>query len=128
MLPISDNTILTALTSLSMFSEAVENAVKSKKLKPNVLEGLSGTGEKLSGNIVERAKYVATDLLNNKDFIEFSKKNNPNMLKYVKKFSSMTTAPTKKKKAPAKPSTSASSSKKSSATVNVKSNSNKKSK
>ena len=77
------------LNSMSLISEAVEKVEKAapRGYKPRrELEGLKGRGEKLGKSLIDRAKYVSIDLLNDSEFITFAKKNNPEMLATVKKF------------------------------------------
>lgn len=69
-----------SLKGMDMVTEAL---CKGKNCDP--LE-LAGKGEKLADNIIERAKYVATDLMGDSDFVSFSKQQNPEMLKVVKKY------------------------------------------
>lgn len=64
-----------AVNGLSVFAETVELA-KKENYSGYPLDNLNGKGEELANNIIERAKYISVDLLNDKEFIAFSKKNN----------------------------------------------------
>lgn len=69
--------------------EAVNNPEIYKEKNKKVFEKIAGKGEKLADNIIEKAKSVSTELLNDEQFIEFSRKNNPELLDQVKKFAKM---------------------------------------
>ena len=83
--------------ALSIINEIVDKVEKKELLRPvtkskpinvdKILEGISGNGEKLANNIIVKAKSVSTDLLNDSEFITFSKKNQPEVLATFKKVS-----------------------------------------
>ena len=83
--------------ALSIINEIVDKVEKKELLRPvtkskpinvdKILEGISGNGEKLANNIITKAKSVSTDLLNDSEFITFSKKNQPEVLATFKKVS-----------------------------------------
>ena len=83
--------------ALSIVNEIVDKVEKKELLRPvtkskpvdvnKILEGISGSGEKLANNIITKAKSVSTDLLNDSEFITFSKKNQPEILAIFRKVS-----------------------------------------
>lgn len=90
-----DFTLNNYFGALSLVTEITDKIEKKELLRPvtkskpinvdKILEGISGTGEKLASNIITKAKSVSTDLLNDSEFITFSKRNNPEILSMVKK-------------------------------------------
>lgn len=88
--------MISAINGIGMLTEA--SIMASGKKNKSIFGALNGRCEELSNNIVERAKYVANDLINDSEFITFSKKNSNNdLLKEVKKFASMSEKEEKKK-------------------------------
>ena len=72
-----------SITALSLFNEAVENNIK-KGADP--FAGLSGKGEKLANNIIDKAFKVSVDYVKDDEFITFYKKYNPEYLTTMKKY------------------------------------------
>lgn len=72
-----------SITALSLFNEAVENNIK-KGADP--FTGLSGKGEKLANNILDKAFKVSVDYVKDDEFITFYKKYNPEYLTTMKKY------------------------------------------
>lgn len=81
--------LIESVHGFSTFLEALDNTSLKKSKNKKVFDNLNGKGEKLADNIVERALSVSTELLNDEEFINFSKKNNPELLKKVKEFDRM---------------------------------------
>ena len=74
------------LNSLAIITEIIDKS-KTSIDKERILDGLSGKGEELNSHIIERAKSVSMDLLNDKEFITFARKNIPDGLKLVEEAS-----------------------------------------
>lgn len=81
--------------SLKQMDLVTEAMAKAKYPSSPTLDNLSGKGEQLADKIIERASYVATDLLSDKDFVTFSKQNDPSLLNHVRKFQKTVSKPTK---------------------------------
>ena len=78
--------INTYLNSMSIISEAVEKVEESNiPNKEKVLDDLTGKGKELGDNIIEKAKSVSIDLLNDKEFITFANKNKITVVNDFKK-------------------------------------------
>lgn len=80
------------INALNVISEAMDDMKKNNVAKNKVdkiFEGFNGKSDKMSSQVIDRAKKVSVDLLNQDEFITFSKKYNPEALTILKKASKL---------------------------------------
>lgn len=80
------------INALNVISEAMDDIKKNNIVKikvDKVLDGFNGKSDKMSSQIIDRAKKVSVDLLNQDEFITFSKKYNPEAITILKKASKL---------------------------------------